>query len=532
MAAAFVEVGTVSAGGGVEVEINARTGLGASSATPNPKTNPGNSKHGSTHFGRQPTSTKEVVILVPPPITEGWVCQGTVRHLDSITRCISTEGSGFPPRKQSRLDSPARSRQFVRVMKILLHRLGLGWLLVGLSLSSVQAAERPAFWLSPKGERPGGSGTQQDPWVVTKPEEFDARMRSIPNQARIHLAPGTFETYGMGAPGQPGFLVKSGWSIEGAGIDQTTVLLVGCVADQQPGSGMGRIFFSGWGAGVEGVVIRNLTADCNYPGVTKKMGRKDISLAAVYLMGRDLRIEKLKAIRTAGLRNLPGGNPETFPIALGPRDDKTDASGYLIEDCEVSQFSGGQLTAIAIVGAGGKNGAEGAIRRNRVLLGGTGGEFAFSAYGARQVVIEQNTTRKATRVFNWDTPAPGRGILIRSNQFHECGSWAFNLGGGRDSVIEHNLIELSGDGALGVQISAANEIFPGAGPWTIRHNTFKTLSGTPTLARFFRNVAVPGCVFEHNKIEGRHKVDPSARDFAVWRNNTDSRRREVTPPRR
>jgi hypothetical protein len=394
------------------------------------------------------------------------------------------------------------------------------------------AAERPQVWLTPKGERPGGTGTQQDPYVVTQPEEFDARMRAIPDHALIHLGPGVFETYGWGAPDQPGFRVRTGWTVQGAGIDQTTVRLMGCVADQHPGSGIGRIFFSGWGAGVDGVVIQNFTADCNFPGVSRAMGRKGISLAAVSLMGRDLRVEKVKVIQSAGYRSAPGVNPETFAISLSPRDGETDASGYFIEDCEVSNFSGGKITAISILGKGGKNGASGALRRNRVELVGVDGEFAFSAYGAREVVIEQNTTRRAVRAFNWDTPGPGHGILIRSNQFFECVNWALNLGGGSDSIIEHNLIELAGDRAVGVHISAANEIFPGAGKWTIRNNTFRVTRGSPTLAAFFRNVPVPGCVFENNRIEGRVKMDRSAAGFTVWRNNTDNRRREVTPPRR
>ena len=97
-------------------------------------------------------------------------------------------------------------------MKIPFLRLGFACLLVWLSLPSLPAAERPQVWLTPKGERPGGTGTQQDPYVVTRPEEFDARMRAIPDHAVIHLGPGVFETYGWGAPDQPGFRVRSGWT--------------------------------------------------------------------------------------------------------------------------------------------------------------------------------------------------------------------------------------------------------------------------------------------------------------------------------
>lgn len=407
--------------------------------------------------------------------------------------------------------------------------------LFSLALSAVtgtasRAAERPEFWLAPGGEKAAGAGTQADPWNTPKPEDFDRRMREIPANSVIHFAPGTFDTYGWGAPEQQGFLVKDGWTLVGAGRDRTTLRLVGCMADAHPGSGVGRIFFSGWGPAVERVVVKDLTLDCNYPGVAERMKRPDLTLSAIVLMGREFRIERVRAIRASGKRTLPGANPESFIIGLSPRDDSTDATGYYVEDCEVSDFAGGQCSAIDLLGKGGKAGATGAFRRNRILLGGTGGEFAFGAHGTREFVIEQNTTRRAARVFNWDTAAPGKNLLIRSNEFLECTGWAFNLGGGGDSIIENNLIELATPIAVGVQISAANELFPGARPWTIRNNTFRGKGAAATVARFYKDVPVPGCVFEGNRIGTRLKMDPSARGFSVWKRNTNERNRAVNAP--
>ncbi|MBX3745906.1 MAG: right-handed parallel beta-helix repeat-containing protein [Verrucomicrobiae bacterium] len=396
--------------------------------------------------------------------------------------------------------------------------------------SSSSFAGTNAFWLQP-GRTPGGSGSQSDPWIVSQPEDFDARLRAIPTNSVITLLPGVFETYGSGAPGQPGFFVKNGWTVQGAGIHRTTVRLVGCILDQHPGSGVGRVFFSGWGPGVERVVLRDLTVDCNERGVRARMKADDLTLSAVFLMGREHRVERIKAINALGRRTLPGGNPECFVIALSPRDDSTDATGYFVEDCEVSSFAGGSVTAIALLGTGGRNGATGALRRNRVVLGGTGGEFGFSAYGAGGFVIEHNVTRQAARAFNWDTAAPGRDLTIRNNQFLQCTGWALTLGGGGDSIVEDNVIELAGPNALGVQISARNEIFPGAGAWIIRNNTFRARSGTPMVVRFFRGVPVPGCQFVGNRIDPRLRHDPSAAKFDTWRANVDLRNRPVQAPR-
>lgn len=387
-----------------------------------------------------------------------------------------------------------------------------------------------SFWLK-SGRSSGGAGSQSDPWIVSQPEEFDARLRAIPTNAVIHLLPGTFETYGGGAPGQPGFFVKSGWTLQGAGIDRTTVRLVGCILDQHPGSGVGRVFFSGWGPGVERVVIRDLTVDCNERGVRARMKADDLTLSAVFLLGREHRVERIKAINAIGRRTLPGGNPECFVIALSPRDESTDATGYFAEDCEVSAFAGGSVTAIALLGTGGRNGATGAFRRNRVFLNGTGGEFGFSAYGAGGFVIEHNVTRRAARAFNWDTAAPGRDLTIRHNQFLQTTGWALTLGGGGDSIVEDNLIELAGPNALGVQISARNEIFPGAGAWVIRNNTFRARSGTPMVVRFYRGQPVPGCQFVGNRIDPRLRHDPSAAKFDSWRANVDLRNRPVQAPK-
>ncbi len=402
-------------------------------------------------------------------------------------------------------------------------------LLLWATTTGAPAAQK--YWLSPGPGQPGGSGTERDPWITPTAAEFDARMRFIPPESEIRLAEGTFETHGWGAPGQQGFLVKSGWTVQGAGMRKTTVRLVGCVADQQADSGIGRMFFTGWGPAAERVVFRDFTADCNHAGVARAMKRKAITVEAINLMGREFRVERVRALNALGRRGATGVNPEAFIIAVAPRDDTTDATGYWVEDCVVEQFGGGECTGISLLGKGGREGASGAFRRNRIVMNGGPGEFGLSGYGTREFVMEHNQTRGTSRAFNWDTPAPGRNLIIRSNEFLQCTGWAFTLGGGGDSIIEHNLIELSSPNAVGIQISAANRVFPGARPWTIRSNRFRARASGAVVARFYEGKSVPGCVFENNRLQGRLRMEPSAAGFTVWKNNRDTANRVVSAAR-
>jgi hypothetical protein len=73
-----------------------------------------------------------------------------------------------------------------------------------------------------------GSGTQDDPYDGSNDSKFDAVMDSLPQNALIHVGPGTFETKGGSGNGHPffGFQPKPGWRIVGSGMFQTTLKLV------------------------------------------------------------------------------------------------------------------------------------------------------------------------------------------------------------------------------------------------------------------------------------------------------------------
>src|SRR5258705_12536908 len=78
------------------------------------------------------------------------------------------------------------------------------------------------------------SGTR----TVQKPiaYRFDDRMKEMLPNTTIHIGPGTFETRGIweGPPLTPGWRIKTGQRILGAGMGLTTVKLVGCLVPNFP----------------------------------------------------------------------------------------------------------------------------------------------------------------------------------------------------------------------------------------------------------------------------------------------------------
>lgn len=402
----------------------------------------------------------------------------------------------------------------------LLCALALG----GTPLPAVSAG-RSEIWLTADRGRGEERGTQDAPFIVRTADAFDARMRGTSPNTTIHLLPGIYETKG-GTADSGGFAVKNGWTIRGAGMGRTTVRLVGCVRDKGGGTAVGRAFFSGWGDGVTNVLLTDLTVDANGPGVARVAGTDRLSTEGVRLMGRDLRLERVHAIRAVGRRNAPGVNPESFILGIGTRTATDRHGSFEILSCKVSDFVGGACTAIAIYGPDDPAALSGGlIRSNHVQLNGQGSDVGLGAYGDG-IVVERNEVTGAARAFNWDTPKHGRGTIIRSNVFLGCIGYALCLGGGTDGLVEGNVIEVVGDTAVAVLLSARNDVLPGASRWVIRGNILKARSGRPGATAFYRDSIAPGCVFENNIMDPAFELRGKPEHFARWRGNRQPDGRE------
>lgn len=117
------------------------------------------------------------------------------------------------------------------------------------------------FWIAVRTDGLLGTGTQSDPYDGSTPTRFDALMSNlqwVPNPT-IHLVgPGPFRTNV-----NHNWLVRSGWVVSGDGMYNTTVQATGSLA----GMGDAVVFRSDPNYASNGVTIKNLTIDCNWPGL-------------------------------------------------------------------------------------------------------------------------------------------------------------------------------------------------------------------------------------------------------------------------
>jgi len=202
-------------------------------------------------------------------------------------------------------------------------------------------------------------------------------MSQFPTNTAIHLGPGTFNTRGA-MSWQP----KNGWQILGSGVDVSTILQTSIQNAQ----------FEVIGSLATGLVVSNLTVDCNYInlaptllGTSKAIGA--ITAASGY-------INNVKVIHA-------GGQIETFTLGFCQYGlGGIPPTSVLIENCTVQQ-SGPNVTAIWAHNSQTNNnsdeqanGGQATIRNCTVLGTGdpTTGGIAFQINGYKQGIIDRCTT--------------------------------------------------------------------------------------------------------------------------------------------
>jgi hypothetical protein len=154
--------------------------------------------------------------------------------------------------------------------------------------------DRRDVWIAARTDGIAGSGTLRDPHNGSTPERFDAVMRSVPPNARVHLAGGTFFTCGYSdeESADYGWQPKAGQNITGSGIEVTTLQLVGA------GTANAHYFAIGHPVQIDGqfnpldfLEVADLTIDCNLSG-----NGANLACGAVRLMGNHTRIRGVKAV--------------------------------------------------------------------------------------------------------------------------------------------------------------------------------------------------------------------------------------------
>lgn len=226
--------------------------------------------------------------------------------------------------------------------------IAMALLLLCASLSSAHATEPPnEVWITATGGDGPGAGTVADPFDGSSAQKFDALFQWFQGSPdlTIHLGPGTFES---NVTASVLWTVGTGWVVEGAGLYETTCKMVGNLKGRHWDH---EFFKSPFERSTDRVTIRNLTVDCNWPGLsaTADMGAKAEKYGAIYaidLRGSDILIENVRHINSRG--SWANGN-EAFGIRLSA-PSSNDVSGNIIQNCRAELPQGNYGAPFALHG--------------------------------------------------------------------------------------------------------------------------------------------------------------------------------------
>lgn len=84
------------------------------------------------------------------------------------------------------------------------------------------------YWVALRADGERGTGKIDDPFDASSPALFSSVMENFGTRTTIHLGPGIFQTFGYNfLYASDGWQVKSGQRIIGAGMNATTLKVVG-----------------------------------------------------------------------------------------------------------------------------------------------------------------------------------------------------------------------------------------------------------------------------------------------------------------
>ncbi len=117
-------------------------------------------------------------------------------------------------------------------------------------------------WIAVRTDGQPGTGTITDPYDGSTQQKFDALLTAIPPNTVINLEAGTFRThtFATDAGWQIGN-VKSGWTIQGAGMYHTTIQAAGPVTGITYNT---AVLETAWNGAADNVIMRDFTVDCNW----------------------------------------------------------------------------------------------------------------------------------------------------------------------------------------------------------------------------------------------------------------------------
>jgi hypothetical protein len=287
------------------------------------------------------------------------------------------------------------------------------------SAQTVSCRTSGEIWIGKRADTLPGSGTITDPCNANTASQFDALMRSFAANSIIHIGPGIFETSGYHPfndpvnPGNPtiGWGPRKGWKLNGAGIDQTVLKLVG-VKDQRGltvyKNAMYNVIANRYDVLVDDFVLSGMTLDANLQGVPASY---QVATGGLSLNGNRMKISNIKII------NFGTRNPQVEDFAFsvgGARPQMGDVDGLTVDSIEISHpvTSVIETTFLAISGYDNYliNGKEynptgkgagfihNVVLRNSVFdgSGSTSETHGITVSGSIDALVQGNTVRNMT----------------------------------------------------------------------------------------------------------------------------------------
>jgi hypothetical protein len=208
---------------------------------------------------------------------------------------------------------------------------------------------KPEVWIAVRTDSVAGSGTSGDPYDGSTPEKFDALFCEIPDNAIIHLGAGTFRTHAFASNSGCSYEnLKTGWTLQGAGMYDTTIQACGSVAGIHYNV---HVLQSPYNKSTDGVVLRDFTVDCNWAELEQTAdmgprGEKQIAVDAVLLYGSNNLIERCRHINTFGASTT---NNEEFGFMIAA-PCSNDVTGNIIRSCRAESPAGGYGSAFNMCG--------------------------------------------------------------------------------------------------------------------------------------------------------------------------------------
>lgn len=311
------------------------------------------------------------------------------------------------------------------------------------------------IWITLRADGKPGTGTQSDPYDGSTSKRFDGIMASTPPVSLIHLGdpeqPMTFPT-----DIRKTWQVRSGWVVEGYGMYQSIVKLVGDASGIH--GGVSCFFNNSWEALANNVVMSALGFDSNWAEIsltadTGLGGEKNIKTGAVSLSGNNNLLDQIRSTNSYGsLAN----SQEQFAICLiSPENVLTNTniaracraelpqgnygSPYALFGQSKSQiiscFAQGQNTGTSKTGwvTGGVNLAN---ILNCIVDGCTFIDCMTVAYHDTSLIngftLQNCTAIRAASGFMNNSPNADRNVSIKHNNFsiqnRQDGQWSLGIG--------------------------------------------------------------------------------------------------------